>query len=93
MKITRYNTTGADGYVKLEVELWGNYGNGSYNTSRLQIKQSLVSALTPSLNASSISLIAGGSSTITASCSGGSGSTGDDRLRCPANRPGRNDYF
>ena len=74
MKITRYNTTGADGYVKLEVELWGNYGNGSYNTSRLQIKQSLVSALTPSLNTSSTSLIAGETSTLTASCSGGSGS-------------------
>ena len=75
MKITRFNTTGANGYVKLDVELWGNYGNGSYNTSRLNINQSLVSALSPSLSCSpsGTSLNGGDTRTLSASCTGGSG--------------------
>lgn len=56
-------------YIKLDCEFWGAYGNDS----KISIKQSAVSVLSPSLNATSTALIAGGTSTLTASCSGGSG--------------------
>ena len=58
------------GYIKLDCEFWGSYSSDS----RLVIKQSAVAALSPSLSASSTSLIKSGTSKITASCSGGSGS-------------------
>ena len=56
-------------YIKLDCEFWGKYGNDS----KISIKQSAVSVLSPSLNATSTALIAGGTSTLSASCTGGSG--------------------
>ena len=70
------------GYIKLDCEFWGNYNSNS----RLVIKQSDVAALSPSLSASSTSLIAGGTSTLTASCSGGSGGyTYSYKVTCDGN--------
>ena len=60
----------SSGYIKLDCQFWGNYNSNS----RLVIKQSAVDALSPSLSASNTSLIKSGTSKITASCSGGSGS-------------------
>ena len=58
------------GYIKLDCEFWGSYSSNS----RLVIKQSAVEDLSPSLSANKTALIAADKSTITASCSGGSGS-------------------
>ena len=70
MQIETKNINAASGYVKLDFDFWGEYSGDS----KLSVTQSAVAALSPSLSASSTSLIKSGTSTITASCSGGSGS-------------------
>ena len=70
MQIQTKDINAASGYVKLDFDFWGEYSGDS----KLSVTQSAVAALSPSLSASSTSLIKSGTSTITASCSGGSGS-------------------
>lgn len=70
MEIQTKDINAASGYVKLDFDFWGEYSGDS----RLSVTQSAVAALSPSLSASSTSLIKSGTSKITASCSGGSGS-------------------
>ena len=70
MQIQTKDINAASGYVKLDFDFWGEYSGDS----KLSVTQSAVAALSPSLSASSTSLIKSGTSKITASCSGGSGS-------------------
>ena len=70
MQIETKEINAASGYVKLDFDFWGEYSGDS----KLSVTQSAVAALSPSLSASSTSLIKSGTSKITASCSGGSGS-------------------
>ena len=70
MEIQTKDINAASGYVKLVFDFWGEYGGDS----KLSVTQSAVSNLSPSLSATLTSLVASEKSTITASCSGGSGS-------------------
>ena len=69
MQIETKNINAASGYVKLDFDFWGEYSGDS----KLSVTQSAVAALSPSLSANKTALIAADKSTITASCSGGSG--------------------
>ena len=64
-------TTTTTKYIKVEIDFYASYGNDDHGY--LSVTQTDVSDLSPSLNATSTALIAGGTSTLTASCSGGSG--------------------
>ena len=70
MEIETKDIDAASGYVKLDFDFWGEYSGDS----KLSVTQSAVAALSPSLSANKTALIAADKSTITASCSGGSGS-------------------
>ncbi len=62
--------TAASGYVKWECEFWGEYGGNS----KLTITQSAVEPLSASLSAAATTLTSGGTTQLTSSASGGSGS-------------------
>ena len=64
-------TTTTTKYIKVEIDFYASYGSDDHGY--LSVTQTDVSDLSPSLNATSTALIAGGTSTLTASCSGGSG--------------------
>lgn len=64
-------TTTTTKYIKVEIDFYASYGNDDHGY--LSVTQTDVSDLSPSLNATLTALIAGGTSTLTASCSGGSG--------------------
>ena len=64
-------TTTTTKYIKVEIDFYASYGNDDHGY--LSVTQTDVSDLSPSLDATSMALIAGGTSTLTASCSGGSG--------------------
>ena len=64
-------TTTTTKYIKVEIDFYASYGNDDHGY--LSVTQTDVSDLSPSLDATSTALIAEGTSTLTASCSGGSG--------------------
>jgi len=68
--ITPRTTTNTK-YIKVEIDFYASYGSDDHGY--LSVTQTDVSDLSPSLNASLTNIIAAETSTLTASCSGGSG--------------------
>lgn len=68
--ITPRTTTNTK-YIKVDIDFYASYGSDDHGY--LSVTQTDVSDLSPSLNASSTKIIAEETSTLTASCSGGSG--------------------
>ncbi|MDY6406065.1 MAG: hypothetical protein SPK97_02880 [Bacteroidales bacterium] len=68
--------TSASGFTHLSVDYWGSYGKGGWNGSGIRFYYEAVANLSPSLSASTGTSEINGkaTSTITASCTGGSGS-------------------